>query len=74
MNKQGETQMDRPFKKGDRIELPAHYDLWMRGARYGTVAALRLGKFPHYLVKADHPHVKRLVKLWRVDWDYARPL
>lgn len=22
---------------GDRVEIAPHYDLWMRGARYGTV-------------------------------------
>lgn len=31
------------FKPGDRVELSPACDLWMRGARYGTVVPLREG-------------------------------
>jgi hypothetical protein len=66
---------ERPFKLGTRIEIPVHYDLWMRGARFGVITAFRAGKpglSDCYLVKMDHPEVKRRLKLWRLDWDYAK--
>jgi hypothetical protein len=47
----------------------------MRGARFGTITAYRRGIHglsDHYLVKMDHPQVKQRLKLWRVDWDYAK--
>lgn len=25
------------MRTGTRVEIPTHYDLWMMGARYGTV-------------------------------------
>lgn len=28
---------------GKRIEIPVHYDMWMRGARFGQVTAIRQG-------------------------------
>jgi hypothetical protein len=60
---------------GKRIQIPVHYDLWMQGARYGTVTGFRHSKTPgtsdYVLVKMDHPQVKRRLKLWRMDWDYA---
>lgn len=40
---------------GNRIELHPACDLWMRGAKYGTVIALD-GKCA--TVKMDHPSVK----------------
>lgn len=60
---------------GRRIEIPVHYDLWMRGARFGTVTQFRAGyngQSDYVLVKMDHPQVKRRLKLWRHDWDYAK--
>lgn len=62
---------------GKRIEIPVHYDLWMQGARTGVVTAFRHGKpgySDYYLVKMDHPAVKRRVKLWRLDWNYMKVL
>jgi hypothetical protein len=60
---------------GKRIQIPVHYNLWMQGARYGTVTGFRHSKTPgtsdYVLVKMDHPQVKRRLKLWRMDWDYA---
>ncbi len=56
---------------GARIEIPVHYDLWMRGARFGKVTAI--GKDGAFVfVKMDHPQVKRRLKLWRIDYDYAK--
>lgn len=67
-----------PLALGQRIEIPVHYDLWMRGARYGVITAFRHGKAgqqsDHYLVKMDHPQVKRRLKLWRLDWDYVKAI
>lgn len=60
---------------GKRIEIPVHYDMWMRGARFGEVTAFRNGKAgqsDYLLVKMDHPQIKRRLKLWRIDWDYAK--
>ena len=58
---------------GTRIEIPVHYDMWMRGARFGVITAFRTGKpgqSDYYLVKLDNA-VKRL-KLWRSDWEYVK--
>lgn len=60
---------------GTRIEIPVHYDLWMQGATHGTITAFRHGKpgqSDYYLVKMDHPEVKKHLKLWRLDWDYVK--
>lgn len=60
---------------GKRIEIPVHYDMWMRGARFGTVTQFRHGKpgqSDYLFVKMDHPQVKRRLKLWRSDWEFIR--
>ena len=62
---------------GKRIEIPVHYDLWMRGARFGTVTKAMPGKpgqSAFVYVKMDHPQVKRRLKLWALDWDYCKVL
>lgn len=59
---------------GERVKIPTHYDAWMRGARYGVVTAYRAGKAGQsaYLsVKMDHPGIKKPLKLWEPDWNYA---
>lgn len=69
--------MDLSTLKGRRIEIPVHYDLWMRGARFGLITAFRHGEpgqSDYVLVKMDHAQVKRRLKLWRIDWDYAKVL
>lgn len=48
--------------KGKRVELHPGCDLWMRGARFGTVVR---EKGDTVWVKMDHPQVKRLVRLPR---------
>ena len=62
------------MKLGDRIEIPAHYDLWMRGARFGLVMAMRTnlegGRYAK--IKMDHPQVRKLVNLPEGDWDFAK--
>lgn len=63
---------------GKRIEIPVHYDMWMRGARFGVVTAFRhskqAGTSDYVLVKLDHPAAKRRLKVWSLDWDYVTVL
>lgn len=52
------------FKPGDRVELSPHMDLWMQGARYGTVRRVQdTGTAIHYLIRMDHKQVRRLIRL-----------
>ncbi len=48
---------------GTRVQVPAYLDIWMRGARYGTVARVRdnIGAAVLYGVRMDNTRVKRLV-------------
>ena len=67
--------IDRSGLVGHRVEIPAHYDLWMRGARFGLVTAFRRGRIglSHYvLVQMDHPQVRRAIKLQESEWDYLK--
>jgi hypothetical protein len=60
---------------GSRVEIPVHYDMWMRGARFGVVTAFRhggQGQSDYVLVKLDHPQAKRSLKVWRLDWEYMK--
>lgn len=70
--------MDHSHLIGKRIEIPVHYNLWMRGARYGTVTAFRSSQTPgtsdYLTVRMDNPNVKKTLKLWRLDWEYIRVL
>jgi hypothetical protein len=63
---------------GKRVEIPVHYDLWMRGAKYGKVTGFQRSNVPGIsdalTVKMDHPQVKRTIKVWALDWDYMRIL
>ncbi len=56
---------------GKRVQIPAYTDLWMRGARFGTVERVALGSGNYldprdprgtdvFVVRLDHPQVKRL--------------
>ena len=62
---------------GKRVEIPVHYDMWMRGARFGRVVGLswEYGSGQKVIrairVKMEHPQVKRLVKIARIDFDYV---
>lgn len=55
---------------GRRVEIPAYCDLWMRGARFGTVERFIEGEgsylcandpraAPHLAVRMDHPQVSK---------------
>lgn len=49
---------------GKRVEIGAHLDMWMRGARFGVVewqtTAHREGELMRVKVRMDHPQVRRL--------------
>lgn len=61
---------------GKRVEIPVHYDTWMRGARFGKVVGRRRSKLPGHsdclLVRMDHPGIKRCVKVWSIDCEYLK--
>lgn len=47
---------------GARIEIYPHYDLWMRGAQYGTIHSVSTcGKIVR--VRMDHVGVKNLARI-----------
>lgn len=59
---------------GKRVEIPAYCDLWMRGARCGTVARVIEGKGNYldpkdprgvtlFAVRMDHPQVRKLARV-----------
>lgn len=68
--------MTKPtLTKGQRIEIPVHYDAWMRGARMGTVTGFRHqqpGKSAFYYVRLDHPAYRKSLKLWVHDVPYCK--
>lgn len=58
---------------GKRVEIPAYADLWMQGARHGTVARVIPGAGSYaqagdtrgadiFVVEMDHPQVRRLAR------------
>ena len=62
---------------GKRIEIPVHYDMWMRGACFGEVRSYHPGSEGHsaYVkVKLDHPQARKQLKIWALDWDYCKIL
>lgn len=64
---QGMSKNTCGIPKGARVEIHPSFDLWMRGAKYGTVvrcvkSGKRAGKVA---VKMDHPQVRKLL--------YAKP-
>lgn len=66
MNDYGNVQFDGnraeivPLKVGDHVEISPHYDLWMRGARFGRIVKIHSthGK-PLAVVKMDHKGVRQ---------------
>lgn len=50
------------YNIGDRVELHPGCDLWMRGARFGTVVGASLTPNDRVHVRMDHPRVKNLVR------------
>jgi len=56
------------FRTGDLVELSPACDLWMRGAKYGTVRKYDAAAGA-YVIKMDHYQVRRLQ---RVRAEYLR--
>ncbi len=66
---------------GKRVEIPAYADLWMRGARFGTVERFIAGNGKYlqsgdsrgadiFVIRMDHPQVKRLARFIADDCRY----
>jgi hypothetical protein len=51
---------DQTFNIGDRVELHPGCDLWMRGAKFGTIHAASVVIRDAWVVRMDHPAVKNL--------------
>lgn len=68
MNNKGFTAKNH--RVGHRVEIPPHYDLWMRGARFGVVVSTNS---EHGLTKVrmDHPQVRRLVTVHTSDLKFV---
>ena len=47
------------FKLGDRVQIPAYTDTWMRGARYGVIAWFDSKSFRAY-IRMDNRSVRKL--------------
>jgi hypothetical protein len=61
--------MTKQLKIWGRVEIPVYYDLWMRGARFGTLVD---SDSEYYHVKMDHPQVKKILKIPRRDWEAVK--
>lgn len=62
------VDIDMREKIGKRVQIPVHFDLWMKGARYGTVIAFSLTDKVLY-VRMDKR--KKFVQLRAEDCDTA---
>jgi hypothetical protein len=67
---------------GERVQIPAYTDLWMRGARFGTVERVieRSSNFVQandprggtiFCVRMDHPQVRKLARVRADDCTYV---
>jgi len=54
---------------GKRVEIPVHFDIWMRGARFGVVSSVGAG---FIRVKMDNPRVRRRVRIEAKDFPFCR--
>lgn len=53
---------------GKRVQIPVHYTAWMMGARCGVVTSI--GKDGAFVrVKLDNTNFRKLLKVWRIDFD-----
>jgi hypothetical protein len=55
-----------PFVKGERVEVHPGTDLWMRGARFGTVE--KCGR------KFVHVNMDKLGRVVRIHWSLLLPV
>ncbi len=58
---------------GERVEIPVHYDAWMRGAKFGLVTSVAPSG-GHVHVKMDHPQIRRTVKVAAADLPHMKVL
>jgi hypothetical protein len=67
---------------GKRVQLPAYTDLWVRGARFGTVERFVEGRGNYlqakdprgadiFVVRVDHPQVRHLHRFIADDCTYT---
>jgi hypothetical protein len=61
----GRDMNGSPLSTCDRVEISPHFDLWMRGARFGVVK--RRSKDGHIFVKMDNRGVRRVQKMKPAD-------
>lgn len=68
---------------GLRVQIPSYSDLWMRGARFGTIERVIEGKGLYltpndargadiFAVRLDHPQVKKLARFIADDCTYIK--
>ena len=68
---------------GVRVQIPAYTDLWMRGARHGTIERVIKGSGNYldprdprgadiFVVRMDHKQIKRLHRFIADDCSYIR--
>jgi hypothetical protein len=56
---------------GKRVEIPVHYDMWMRGARYGRVTRW---DSKGVWVRLDHKQAKRSQRVWNIDLTHLKTI
>ena len=67
---------------GKRVQIPAYTDLWMRGARFGTIERVIEGKDDYvqakdprgatiFVVRLDHPQVRGCQRFIADDCTFA---
>lgn len=59
---------------GSRVQISPSFDLWVRGARYGTIKGAELDKHGReiVIVRMDHPQVRKLQRFFPVDLTLTR--
>jgi hypothetical protein len=45
----------------DRVEIPPRLDLWMQGAKFGTI--IKIDDYGYATVRMDHPQVTRKIRV-----------
>ena len=68
---------DMRWLLGRRVEIPAHYDVWMRGARYGVISCVtalsdRRTKTRSVYVRMDNTRVRKRVRVPSTDFEHLR--
>lgn len=58
---------------GKRVEIPVHYNLWMRGARFGEVVGHSVRHRCVY-VRLDSNAVRYRLKVWYADLRFLKVL